>query len=263
MADDHSDSIRAYYDSIATRYNQWIAPVIRPLVADLLDRSPLFPRGARTLDIGTGTGIGVALLTERGAHAIGIDMSAGMLKQSAPNLALVQADLAHPPFAQPSFDGVFASFGLNLSAPRTVFSTIGTLLRPGGWLIGLEWAAQDPLSATFDRAVAELDLIENDPREVLFDQAERWSNTMQDVDDYRARLAAAGFVKIEVKEEVAFIPYQLPLFTFVAYRLAWLMAPTPELVRLIAAQTASFANVNTIVLWKPSMFKFAAQKPLS
>jgi 8-oxo-dGTP pyrophosphatase MutT (NUDIX family)/ubiquinone/menaquinone biosynthesis C-methylase UbiE len=70
--------------------------------------------GARVLDIGCGPGRDVLGLAEQGFLAVGLDRSAGMLREAKAHGAgrLVQADARALPFAGGSLDGVWACASL-------------------------------------------------------------------------------------------------------------------------------------------------------
>lgn len=79
-------------------------------------------RGGPVLDLGCGPGRDMAAFTARGISAIGLDRSAGMLKEAARrgNGPLVQADMRRLPFARHSFKGVWAMASM-LHLPKADF----------------------------------------------------------------------------------------------------------------------------------------------
>lgn len=130
--------LRVNYDTIAHLYD---AQPYRSRIADpeLLafaggrDASDL-----RVLDIGCGTGN--QLITDRvalpAARYTGLDRSLGMLRQArrkTPDIALVRADGAAPPFAPRSFDFICCQFAFHHVDDKTgMLHAVFRMLRPGG-----------------------------------------------------------------------------------------------------------------------------------
>jgi len=94
-------------------------------VLDALDRGDL-PLDGAWLEVGSGTGAGARILTDRVGSLVCTDLSSGML-QHAPDLApRAQSDASALPFADDAFDGVLL---INmLLFPRE----IDRVLRDGG-----------------------------------------------------------------------------------------------------------------------------------
>jgi ubiquinone/menaquinone biosynthesis C-methylase UbiE len=101
--------------------------------------------GSHVLDLGCGPGRDVEWLHERGHHAVGMDVSTGMLAEARrrlPDAELVRADLADLPFPDFSFDGVWCcSVFVHLTRAQSAggLVEIARVLRPGGaFYVGLE-----------------------------------------------------------------------------------------------------------------------------
>jgi 8-oxo-dGTP pyrophosphatase MutT (NUDIX family) len=109
--DDARQTTRAY-DVIAPRF---AAKFWDTKLTAQLDRFCAYLQpGARVVDVGCGPGRDLLSLAERGFWAVGLDRSAGMLRQALARgvRQLVQADARALPFAQGTLDGVWACASL-------------------------------------------------------------------------------------------------------------------------------------------------------
>ena len=127
---DHHERIKAYYDRRAPEYDRSIPGVgdvpqskemVEDAVALLRAISGLPP--ARVLDVGCGTGY---LTQHLGGEVVGLDQSAAMLdlaRERVPWAHFVRGDALNLPFADGSFDRVFASsfYGLLRETERGRF----------------------------------------------------------------------------------------------------------------------------------------------
>lgn len=117
--------------------------------------------GARVLEVGCGAAQCARWLRREGALAVGIDLADGQLRharaldtRTGTAVPVIQADAAHLPFAQASFDVVCSAFGaLPFVADATaVHREVARVLRPGGrWVFSvshpLRWALPDAAGA--------------------------------------------------------------------------------------------------------------------
>ena len=107
-------------------------------------------RGADVLEVGCGAAQGSRWLSSAGARAVGIDLSAAMLRQSraldtaaldtAAATAVVQADAVRLPFAAASFDVACSAYGALpfVGNSAAVMAEVARVLRPGGrWVFSL------------------------------------------------------------------------------------------------------------------------------
>jgi demethylmenaquinone methyltransferase/2-methoxy-6-polyprenyl-1,4-benzoquinol methylase len=90
-------------------------------------------RGARVLDLASGTGDLCIDLRKAGLHPLSFDMSFGMLAADHSNAPRVQADILRLPIASESVDGVTCGFALrNLVDLNVFFHEIARVTKSGG-----------------------------------------------------------------------------------------------------------------------------------
>lgn len=131
---------------------------------ELLDAKP----GERTLDIGCGTGHLTAQIAAAGAHVIGIDRSAEMIRRARmahPSLQFEVADACELSFAPP-FDAIFSNATLHwITEPQRAVAAISSVLRPGGRFVA-EFGGKGNIAAlmeAFHRSWNNLNLPEPFP----------------------------------------------------------------------------------------------------
>lgn len=103
--------------------------------------------GLDVLEVGCGAAQGARWARSRGARAVGLDLSAGMLAESRSldTLAgtptpVAQADAARLPLAGDAFDVAFSAYGALpfVADSAVVFAEVARVLRPGGrWVFSL------------------------------------------------------------------------------------------------------------------------------
>ena len=135
------DQARRYYDRISAIYD-WLTASEKPLIKQGIETLSPQP-GEWILEIGCGTGTGLALIQEKvspSGFSLGLDLSHRMLLESRINFcsALILGDAAHLPLSSGCFDGLFCSFTLELF-PQTqislVLNEIRRVLKPDGRLL--------------------------------------------------------------------------------------------------------------------------------
>ena len=139
---------RRAFDSVAADYDGPIGnnSLIRKMRAQVMDAiEHAFPRGARLLDLGCGTGIDAAYLAARGYDITALDSSPAMIARTSErlqraNLPARAIDLGIHELAQldaVGFDGAYSNFGALNCAPdlRIVSSELASKLKPDGMLV--------------------------------------------------------------------------------------------------------------------------------
>lgn len=121
-----------------------IEVLLKDFYGDLLDAPPPFPvrAGSAVLDLGCGWGRVLKPVSDRGAIAVGIDISGNMVKLAGEHLSknghnplVLQGDGTMLPFKEGSFDLVYSLLVLqHLSKANgtLVFKEILRVLKPGG-----------------------------------------------------------------------------------------------------------------------------------
>lgn len=136
---------RQTYDSIAAGYSaridrlvsgSWVGEFERQLLDEFLLMIPVSSHVV--LDIGCGNGKDTYYLKQKGAVAVGIDISLGMLKAAKKrvfDIVLCQMEMRNPGFSNGSFDGIWAN-GCIYHVPKVdfiqVLQEVGRVLKPSG-----------------------------------------------------------------------------------------------------------------------------------
>ena len=128
--------VQNMFDAIAPRYD-----LVNRIMTFRLDtrwrkiavRKLALARGARVLDLASGTGDLCVNLRKAGLHPLSFDMSFGMLAADHSNAPRVQADILRLPIATESVDGVTCGFALrNLVDLNVFFHEIARVTKSGG-----------------------------------------------------------------------------------------------------------------------------------
>jgi len=140
--DEKRRSVETMFDRVAPNYDHMNRVISlgldRGWRRHTLDELGL-PGGSLVLDLACGTGDLAQELTDRGARAIGVDFSAGMLAASNVSTPLVRGDAARLPLRDAGFDGVVSGFALRNFVELTgVFSEVARVLRSGGRFAALD-----------------------------------------------------------------------------------------------------------------------------
>jgi malonyl-CoA O-methyltransferase len=120
------------YDSAASVQRQ----ICHELADRMANRLPALPAVTRLLDAGCGTGYAQALLQARfpAAHAVALDLSAGMLQRIAAPCCRLAGDLEHLPLADASIDLYWSSLAVQWCDLAKTLAEARRVLKPGGQL---------------------------------------------------------------------------------------------------------------------------------
>lgn len=153
-----SRAARGWWDEVAADYQAEHGPFLRdagfvwcPEGLDEEDArllgDPAELAGRRVLEVGCGAAQCARWLVERGAYAVGLDVSLGQLRQAADldartglSVPVVQADAAALPFADSSFELACSAYGALpfVADSAAVMREVARVLRPGGrWVFSV------------------------------------------------------------------------------------------------------------------------------
>ena len=134
------------WERAAEHYDRCVGALTSGFVDPLLTAAGVAP-GTQLLDVACGPGYVVATATNRQAQAVGLDVSAAVVRRARaehPELDIREADAHNLPFDDASFDVVVSNFGvLHFADPERFFTEAGRVLRPGGRLAFTVWAQTD------------------------------------------------------------------------------------------------------------------------
>jgi SAM-dependent methyltransferase len=155
---------RQGHDCVARTYHEFFGPVTALAVELLLDAAMVRP-GVRLLDVACGAGALTAAAAKRGAQAVGVDLSTGMLelaRRSHPDLDFREADIEHLPFVDGSFDAITCSFVLgHLPYPELALAECVRVMNTDG-RIALSWwdhPDRQRIQGVFREAIVEVDAL--------------------------------------------------------------------------------------------------------
>jgi ubiquinone/menaquinone biosynthesis C-methylase UbiE len=133
---------RAAYDRHAAEYAQELDPTLAGVVERIAELAAV-RRGARVLDLASGTGTIARAVARRGASVVGVDVSAPMLaiaRERSPELDFQIADAHALPFSEGAFDAVTCGLALShFHEPLTALRETLRVLRAEGRLVASTW----------------------------------------------------------------------------------------------------------------------------
>ena len=130
-------------NSVAQSYHQHLGHVTVGCILDLLDAAR-FKRDDRVLDVACGAGYVAAAAHDRGAEAVGVDLSAPpqvrLAEQTYPSIRFIEGDAEALPFADGEFAAVLNAFGLpHISNADKAAAEAHRVLKPGGRFAYASW----------------------------------------------------------------------------------------------------------------------------
>lgn len=129
----------------ASAYDIWFSHITSQANEALLDALGTHLKGARLLDVCTGTGYLSAAAAKRGALAEGLDFAREMVERAHanhPTIPFREGDAEQLPFDDHSFDHVVCGFGLlHLSDADQAIAEACRVLKPGGRYAFAVWRA--------------------------------------------------------------------------------------------------------------------------
>ena len=160
-----AERLRAFerqgHDALARSYHEFFAEVTSLATEPLLDAVNLHP-GTKLMDVASGPGALAAEAANRGARAVGVDLSPRMVElthQLHPAIEYREADVERLPFPDHMFDAVVCAFGLgHFPQPELAVAECVRTLAPGGRITFAWWddPARQRVQGLFREATAEI-----------------------------------------------------------------------------------------------------------
>jgi ubiquinone/menaquinone biosynthesis C-methylase UbiE len=162
---EEAERLRAFerqgHDTLAKSYHAFFAAVTALATDALFDDLHLRP-GAHLLDVASGPGALTAEAANRGARAVGVDLSPQMIELAQrlyPTIEYREADVEHLPFPDHTFDAVVCAFGLgHFPRPELAAAECVRTLSAGGRIAFAWWddPSRQRIQGVFREAIAEI-----------------------------------------------------------------------------------------------------------
>jgi demethylmenaquinone methyltransferase/2-methoxy-6-polyprenyl-1,4-benzoquinol methylase len=192
------DRVAPYYDLFNSLLSLGVDRSWRRRVC----RELALARGARVLDVATGTGaLAIRLAESAEARVIGCDLNRAMLtvarRRHSARVSFLRCDAAQLPFPSQSFDAVTIAFAIDdMPARERCASELLRVLRPGGRVALLELARpeREPLKSLYRAYLRVFGLLRRF-RVHGYDHLAQEILSYRGRDAARALLSGAGFVE--------------------------------------------------------------------
>jgi len=165
LSGSEAERLRAFerqgHDALANSYHAFFSDVTALATNPLLDAVRLRP-GTRLLDVASGPGTLAAEAANRGARAVGVDLSPRMIELAQrlhPAIKFREADVEHLPFPDQAFDAVVCAFGLgHFPKPEPAVAECVRTLSLRGRIAFAWWddPARQRIQGIFREAIAEV-----------------------------------------------------------------------------------------------------------
>jgi phosphatidylethanolamine/phosphatidyl-N-methylethanolamine N-methyltransferase len=156
---------RGIYDFHSTFYDITFGRLVRRRIARAISHMNI-QADDLVLDLGIGTGVSLNYYPVDRGRLIGLDLSAGMLKQACKkisdqgrtNAAVFQADALYLPFGDNSFDHVFISHVISVvSDPYRLVREAQRVAKPGARIVLLNhFQSTNPMVAMIEKWVSPI-----------------------------------------------------------------------------------------------------------
>jgi ubiquinone/menaquinone biosynthesis C-methylase UbiE len=207
LSSSEAEQLRAFerqgHDALARSYHAFFAAVTALATDPLFDGVHLRP-GVRLLDVASGPGALTAEAANRGARAIGVDLSPGMIELAQrlyPTIEYREADVEHLPFPDHTFDAVVCAFGLgHFPRPELAVAECVRTLSPGGRIAFSWWddPSRQRIQGIFRDAIAEIG-VSAPPDVPQGHNVFRFSNS----DEFLRLLVGSDLTEVKVSEHAA------------------------------------------------------------
>lgn len=199
------DFDREGHDRLAASYTDVFTPITGLAIGHLLDAAQIRP-GTSVLDVACGPGLACKAAQERGADAVGIDLSPRMIeiaRRLLPNTPFHVGDVEKLPFPAASFGAVVCNFGLgHFPRPEASVAECLRVVTPGGVLAFAWWddLQRQRLQAIFREALTDANVRPSSNIPVGHDMF-RFS----DGSNLRRLLEDAGLVDVAIQDHASSI----------------------------------------------------------